>query len=223
MKSPKEYFKNPQNYHAALIHRSYCNEHPGTVSNERLEFLGDSILSLITSDRLYKLFPDLPEGELTARRSLIVQTTTLAEKAKILQLDEELLLSKGEQDLGGRKNPGLLANTFEAVLGALYLDSGLDVCTGYLTDIFTDQEIISHEHIKDPKSLLQEHAQAKGLGTPIYQLVDSIGPDHAKNFTVSVIIQNSAVATGTGASKQKAEIDAAKVALEKLFSQNMVK
>ena len=116
MKPPVQYFKDTNHYQAALVHRSYCNEHPGTTSNERLEFLGDSVLSLITSDRLYKLFPQLPEGELTARRSLIVQTTTLAEKAKILHLDDELLLSRGEQDLGGRKNPGLLANTFEAVL-----------------------------------------------------------------------------------------------------------
>lgn len=223
MKAVNDYFKQQTNFQAALIHRSYCNEHPGTVSNERLEFLGDSVLSLITSNRLFHLFPDLPEGELTARRSLIVQTSTLAEKAKVLGLDELLMLSRGEQDLGGRKNPSLLANTFEAVLGSLYLDSGIEVCQSYLEEIFTTEEILAHQQIKDPKSLLQEHAQAKGMGTPTYDLVSSIGPDHAKNFTVAVTIAGKVITSGDGASKQKAEIEAAKAALEQLFPENMVK
>ncbi len=216
MKPPSAYFKDPALYQSALIHRSYCNEHPGSVSNERLEFLGDSVLSLIISERLYRLYPGQPEGELTARRSLLVQTTTLATKAKELHLDDQLLLSKGEQELGGRQNTGLLANTFEAVLGALYLDSGLEVCREYLNTIFLEEEIMAVKEIKDPKSLLQELIQAQGEGTPIYNLLESSGPDHAKSFTVGVSISGKQISTGSGPSKQKAETEAAKSALSML-------
>lgn len=220
MNPAKSFFNNIDLYNHALVHRSYINEHPGLVSNERLEFLGDSVLSLITSERLYALFPDVPEGELTSRRSLLVQTTTLAQKSLELGLDQELLLSKGEQELGGRQNQGLLANTFEAVLGALYLDQGLNKCREYLTQVFTDQEITQLKDTKDPKSLLQEMTQAEGKGTPIYQLLEAQGPDHAKTFKVSVVIGGDQIATGTGASKQKAEIEAAKSALDILFPKN---
>lgn len=217
MIQPNTYFSNQDSLQKALVHRSYCNEHPGTQSNERLEFLGDSVLSVIISERLYRLFPDKPEGELTSKRSFLVQTTSLAEKARQLHLNEMLLLSKGEEDMGGRNNPSLLANTFEAVLGSLFLDSGIEVCKKYLLEIFPDTDLTSQLQTKDPKSLLQEHAQALGWGTPLYQLVSSSGPDHAKNFIVSVSVDNHVAATGNGASKQKAETEAAKIAMAKLF------
>ena len=216
MKSVASYFTNPEALKAALVLRSYCNEHPGSVSNERLEFLGDSVLSLVMSHRLYKLFPHVSEGELTGRRSILVQTTTLAEKAKFLQLDSQLLISKGEDELGGRQNPSLLADAFEAVLGSLFLTEGLQKCYEYLTDIFSDEEILSFKEIKDPKSLFQELSQAKGLGSPSYTLLESTGPDHAKTFVSAVVISGTQYATGSGKSIQKAETEAAKAALAKL-------
>ena len=149
---PNTYFTNQQLFTQALTHRSYCNEHPGMTSNERLEFLGDAVLSLIMSSRLYHLLPDKPEGELTARRSLAVQTSTLATKSKELGLDELILLSRGEEDGGGRNNPSLLANTFEAVLGALYLDRGLKTCQKYLAEIFLGS--LTSEHGNTMTSIL---------------------------------------------------------------------
>lgn len=200
----------------AFVHRSYVNEHPGSSSNERLEFLGDSVLSLIISSRLYRLLPGLPEGQLTARRSFLVQTSTLAVKAKELKLDEKLLLSAGEEQSGGRTNTSLLANTFEAVLGAMYLEKGISACEKYLTQIFPDSELVnmSPSQVKDPKSLLQEKAQAKGLGTPQYKTVAVNGPDHAREFTVAVFIGPRQLATGQGNSKQRAQSAAAASALE---------
>ena len=218
MISPQNYFSAPAHLRHALTHRSYCNEHPGTTSNERLEFLGDSVLSLIISDRLHHLLPGSPEGDLTARRSLLVQTSTLAAKALALGLDKLLLLSKGEEDSGGRTNPSLLANTFEAVLGALYLDSGPAACQNYLLEIFPDSDLsASTLPTKDPKSLLQEKAQAAGQGTPVYVTLSAVGPDHAKRFTTAVHIDNHQISTGVGASKQKAEVEAARAALAKSF------
>lgn len=209
-------FKNKSLYTQALAHRSYINEHPGTSSNERLEFLGDSVLSLIISTRLYRLLPDLPEGQLTARRSYLVQTTTLANKAKDLGLDKALLMSLGEEQSGGRTNPGLLANTFEAILGALYLDQGMDICQKYLEDIFPDDELLNmtYTQVKDPKSQLQEKAQSKGLGTPIYKIINATGPDHARQFIVAVIIAGKQITTGEGSSKQRAEASAAQAAVD---------
>jgi len=212
-------FLNDQSlYTLAITHRSYCNEHPGFKSNERLEFLGDSILSLIISERLYLLLPDSTEGELTNRRSYLVQTSSLATKAIELSLDKILLLSRGEEDSGGRQNPSLLANTFEAVLGAIFLNRGLDISKQFLLQVFPDSELISEKvKIKDPKSLLQELSQSKGWGTPLYQITATDGPDHAKNFTLSVIINQMLAGSGVGSSKQKAETQAALAALSNLF------
>jgi len=172
---------------------------------------------------LYKLLPGQPEGELTARRSALVQTSTLATKAKQLDLDRLLLLSRGEEDSGGRSNSSLLANTFEAVLGALYMDQGLAVCEEYLTDIFLDAELAQQEFVRDPKSNLQEQAQARGLGTPSYSTVATQGPDHAKQFTVAVAVKGQQVGIGTGNSKQRAEAAAAESALVKLEKSGKIK
>lgn len=201
----------------ALTHRSYCNEHVGTTHNERLEFLGDSVLSVIISHRLFNLLPKAPEGELTSRRSYLVQTNSLAQKAKELDLDQSLLLSHGEEESGGRTNLGLLANTFEAVLGAIFIDSGISAAYKFLDEIFPDSSLISDQiKAKDPKSQLQELSQSRGFGTPEYSLVDYSGPDHARTFTVSVTLNSKVWGTGTGASKQKAETQAAIAALSKL-------
>lgn len=209
------YFNNPANLQAALVHRSYCNEHPEIKeSNERLEFLGDSVLSLLTSQRLYGLLPNSAEGELTNRRSWIVQTTSLADKARMLDLHTKLLLSRGEEDSGGRENTGLLANTFEAVLGAMYLDAGLSKCEEFLKEIFPDDELLTRNQIKDSKSLLQEIIQASERGTPIYKVLSSDGPDHARTFTVGVYVQDRQIAVGEGTSKQRAEAAAATKALD---------
>ncbi len=207
--------KSISKYTQAFVHRSYVNEHPGQQSNERLEFLGDSVLSLIISTRLYNLFPNLPEGQLTARRSYLVQTTTLAQRAKQLGLDKQLLLSAGEELSGGRTNTGLLANTFEAVLGAMYLEDGLSACEEYLLEIFPDSELLNlaPSQVKDSKSLLQEKAQSQNLGTPVYKILSSEGPDHARKFTVAVSVNGKQLATGQGTSKQRAEAAAATAAV----------
>ncbi len=218
MTTPSDFFKNPTNYQSAFIHRSYCHDHPDTASNERLEFLGDSILSTVISHKLYELFPLLPEGELTGRRSRLVCTDSLAQKALELGLDQQIKLSKGEEDSGGRKNPSLLANTFEAVLGALFLDSGYSACVKYLSEVFPDLELSQvKEFIKDPKSLLQEKTQSQSWGTPQYDIVSAIGPDHSKTFTVKVTINNKIISEGVGSSKQRAETEAARAALAILF------
>jgi ribonuclease-3 len=206
-------FTDPAKLEPALIHRSYINENPNHQSNERLEFLGDAVLSLIISVRLYRLFPDTPEGELTARRSALVQTSSLATQSQILGFDKLLKLSRGEEDGGGRQNPSLLANTFEAVLGALYLDGGLEVCTEFITQVFPDSHITSLTQLKDPKSLLQELSQSKGWGTPTYQVISTTGPDHSKKFEVSVKIADFPQISGSGTSKQRAETAAATSAL----------
>jgi ribonuclease-3 len=211
------FFKNQDLLQKALVHRSYCNEHPGLASNERLEFLGDSVLSVVISHRLFDLLPQVSEGELTSRRSYLVQTASLATKAKMLGLDKMFLLSRGEEESGGRANTGLLANTFEAVLGALFLDQGLLQAEEFLKQVFPDEELISAVNTKDPKSLLQERVQAKGLGTPIYKTLSAEGPDHAKKFTVAVVINDTEVATGVGPSKQKAEAAAAEAGLTSDF------
>jgi len=207
--------KSISKYTQAFVHRSYVNEHAGQESNERLEFLGDSVLSLIISTRLYRLFPDLPEGQLTARRSYLVQTTTLAQRAKQLGLDKQLLLSAGEEQSGGRTNTGLLANTFEAVLGAMYLEDGLSACENFLLETFPDSELLNlaPSQVKDSKSLLQEKAQSQNLGTPVYKILSSEGPDHARKFTVAVSVNGKQLATGQGTSKQRAESAAATAAV----------
>lgn len=210
-------FTDPTLLNEALTHRSYCNEHPNLPSNERLEFLGDSVLSVIISDRLFHIFSDLPEGELTSRRSYLVQTSTLATKAKLLGLDQLLHLSHGEEESGGRTNPGLLANTFEAILGALFIQSGIKACYDFLCEVFPDEDLKLLQNTKDPKSLLQEKTQAAGLGTPIYSVTSISGPDHARIFTVSVLVNNNSPIEGSGTSKQRAETEAARAALAKIF------
>ena len=216
-------FSDQQLLITALSHRSSLNEREqsgttATESNERLEFLGDAVLELATTNFLYQQRPSDPEGKLTAYRSALVRTETLAEMAKELGLAEKMYLSKGEEAGGGRENPGLLADLMEAVIGAMYLDLGFEVVATFLGEhLFTKfNEILSKKKYKDKKSLLQEKAQAKGHSTPVYQVIREEGPDHDKQFTVDVLVDDQVWGTGIGHSKQTAQQAAALKALTKV-------
>ncbi len=206
----------------ALIHRSYLNEYKQTdlESNERLEFLGDAVLELWVSHYLFTTFTDYPEGHLTNLRSLVVCTTNLSQIAQSFKLGDYLFLSHGEEANGGRSNPSILADSFEALTGAIFLDSGQTASNQFLTQFLTKniKTIANQKNYKDPKSIFQEIAQAKKGITPSYQTVKEIGPDHAKQFTVAVFLGNTQIATGTGASKQKAEEEASKIATKILVN-----
>lgn len=212
-------FQNEQLLHTALTHRSALNENisPAIESNERLEFLGDAVLELATTEYLFQKFPQEPEGILTAYRSALVKTTTLAELADELGLGKRLYMSRGEEATGGRTNPSLLADTMEAVIGALFLDQGFVVVTKFLAEhLFVKfAEIKAQKLYRDAKSMLQEVVQAQGFEAPTYEVVDELGPDHDKQFTVRVLIDNQPAGLGTGKSKQTAQQAAAQEALTK--------
>lgn len=211
-------FKNPVLINQAFIHRSYLNEAKNTrESNERLEFLGDSILSFLVSGYLYKKYPDFTEGELTNLRSSIVKTTTLAQVAKELDLGAFLLLSRGEEEGGGRSNVSILADTFEAVLGAVFLDVGTEAVGKILSALLFPllPQILEKKTYKDAKSIFQELVQEETKLSPVYKVLSEKGPDHAKEFTVGAFTGNKLWGTGGGKSKQEAETRAAESALEK--------
>lgn len=212
-------FKDLKILEQAFYHRSYLNEFKGNlISNERLEFLGDSILSLIVSTNLFKLRPNDAEGDLTNLRAYIVKTKSLAEASKKLNLGKYLKLSKGEEMGGGRENPQLLANTYEALLGAIYLDQGLEAVKAVIekTLLSLFEKELKSGPPKDAKSNLQELVQEKFKQSPHYKILQTRGPDHAKEFVVAVYINNKEMGKGVGSSKQDAEEQAAKQALEKL-------
>lgn len=211
-------FKNPELLAEALTHRSAVNEKLGIVSNERLEFLGDAVLELATTMFLYKKMPTEQEGILTSFRSALVKRSMLARVAKTIGLGLELKMSRGEEQMGGRENPALLENTFEALIGALFLDQGFDACYKLLeTELFIHFDEISELNLhKDQKSQLQEFIQAQSRPTPIYKTLEESGPDHNKTFTVAVMVGEDHLGTGTGKSKQEASQMAAKDALEKM-------
>lgn len=211
-------FNNQKLLEEALTHRSYLNENPGKNSNERLEFLGDSVLQVLTSTELFRRFPEFPEGKLTNLRSALVRTETLGKLAKKLGLGEVLLMSKGEERSNGRENLSLLADTFEAVLGAIYLDQGIDAAREFLEkNLFNQIEILAQQEILyDYKSKLQEVIQKKNKVAPVYKVLKTEGPDHGKTFTVAVLCRGQKLAEGAGKSKQEAEQEAARIALEQL-------
>jgi ribonuclease-3 len=214
-------FTNPLLLETALTHRSALNERlsRATESNERLEFLGDAVLELISTEYLYSRCQAAPEGVLTAYRSALVKTTTLARVAKKLQLGERLYLSRGEEVTGGRTNVSLLADTVEAVIGALYLDQGYAVAQAFVeTHILSlFDEVVQQRLYKDAKSDLQELVQSKKWPTPEYTVLEATGPDHEKNFVIEVVINGAPFARGEGRSKQLAQQEAAAAALEKLL------
>lgn len=201
----------------AFVHRSYLNESKKFhESNERLEYLGDAVLELATSEFLYNTYPDYQEGMLTNLRASLVRTESLAGVAKSLTFDTYLLMSKGEESTGGRSNISILANTTEAFLGALYLDQGYASCVAILTKhLFPNiHTILTQASYKDNKSLMQEIAQSRFKVTPRYELVAEAGPDHDKLFTVAAFIGDQKYGIGSGKSKQEAQEAAAKATLE---------
>ena len=212
-------FSNNELLLTALTHRSALNEptRRGKQSNERLEYLGDAVLELVVTEFLYQQLPSEPEGVLTAVRSGLVKTTTLASVSRELSLGEKIYLSHGEQKAGGHLSDTLLADTFEAVVGALYLDQGFVAAKEFIaqTVLIHFSEIYQSESYRDAKSKLQEEVQAMGLPTPVYQLEKETGPDHDKNFAVAVYLQDEKFGIGEGKNKQLAQQQAAAVALEK--------
>ena len=204
----------------ALTHRSYLNENPDYLleDNERLEFLGDAVLDFITGEFLYHRFPEVAEGRLTNLRSALVRTETLAQFALDLNLGAYLLLGKGEDESGGRERPAILCDAFEALLGAIYLDQGLESVREFINHLIEPalQAVLTSSSEKDAKSQLQEVAQSQYQVTPTYRTVNERGPDHAKVFTVEAMIGEKTYGRGTGYSKQNAAQAAAQEALVRL-------
>ena len=214
-------FRNPDLLENAFVHRSYLNENSDFPfpSNERLEFLGDAVLEQIVSDFIYHGFPSLPEGELTALRAALVKTESLAEESRRLKLGKELLLSNGEELGGGRDNPYLLANTFEAVIGAIYLDQGIGMAKEFIErELLYKTEESLRAGIKDPKSRFQEISQARFSTTPNYRVLKEWGPAHDHRFLIAVYLKTKKVSEGEGKSKKEAEENAARQALESIKS-----
>jgi len=211
-----ELFKDKDLLEQALTHKSWVNENRNErESNERLEFLGDAILEFIVSREIYNTFPKKEEGYLTALRANLVNTKNLAHVAKKLKIGEKIYLSRGEEEGNGRNNPSLLADTMEAVIGALYLDRGMDV-----TDEFIKKYLLSEvpekisRPLKDAKSRLQEYVQSQGYPAPSYKVIKETGPDHNKQFIIEVLVGGEPKGRGTGKSKSSATQAAAKNALK---------
>ncbi len=211
-------FKNKDLLRTAFVHRSYLNESPslGLEDNERLEFLGDAVLELATTEYLYKKYPEKPEGEMTAFRAALVNTNTLSETAGELGMNDFLFLSKGEAKDTGKARQYILADTLEALIGAIYLDSGYEAAAYFISRFFFPKldEIVAEKLWIDAKSLFQEKAQDIAGITPIYRLLREWGPDHAKNFVIGVFLNEEKIADGEGRSKQEAEQEAAGHALK---------
>ena len=204
----------------ALVHRSALNEQPelrSLGSNERLEFLGDSVLDFIISDRLHAAAPDAAEGTLTAMRAAIVREEVLAEVASRLNVGPHLLRGKGEAESGGRTRPRLLASAFEAIVGAIYLDLGLNEARSFIQRVLSDRidDVLTDLPLKDAKSTLQEAVQARTGMAPTYVLASAEGPDHARRFDVVVTLGDLRLGSGSGTSKQDAEEASARDALSR--------
>ncbi len=225
MTSPDlETLQNTINYHfkdgdlldVALTHRSRLNEPNIKESYERLEFLGDAVLEMLISNYLFKTHPDKQEGFLTAARSATVRTESLSNLARSINLGNFIKMSKGEESTGGRNNLSTLEDVVESLIGAIYLDGGLDQAQAFFDRFLAPiaDNAVQEDRLKDPKSMLQEAVQSKSLATPLYTTVKEIGPDHDKTFESAVNIDGKQVATGIGKSKQEAEQKAAQKALE---------
>lgn len=218
MKKIKDSFKRKDLFDQAMTHKSWVNENPVRASNERLEFLGDAVLEFVVSEAIYRQFPDEEEGYLTALRSNLVNTKNLSKIAGKMGIGEMLFLSKGEDLGGGRDNPSILENTFEALIGAIFLDRGLEKAQEFiLVNLLIDIKEKINQPLKDPKSRLQETAQSKGFGVPRYHVVETSGPDHDKKFVVGVAVGKKEMGQGKGKSKVEAQQKAAEEALKKLL------
>ena len=213
-------FKNKALLENALQHSSYANEHRGggMRSNERLEFLGDAVLGVVTADYLFRKHPDLPEGDLTRLRAALVCEDSLYEVAQSLELGRHLKLGRGEEQGGGRRRPSILADATESVFAAVYLDGGMEAASELIHRVLLDKgrEEAVEERRRDFKTELQELVQRKSGSTLGYRLVGSTGPDHAEVFEAAVLLNGEVFSTGTGHSKKEAEQAAAGAALEKL-------
>lgn len=216
-------FSNLSLLEQALVHSSYSNEIPAfaTTSNERLEFLGDAILGFVIAERLHHGFPHLSEGEMTRLRSAVVRQASLARIAATIGLGNYLYLGKGEEASGGRHKPTNLAATLEAVIAAVYLDQELATTKEFILRFFGAEldKVVAQGAGIDYKSQLQESTQAKWQLTPTYQLVEAVGPDHDKTFTIEVRVGDTVLAKGSGKSKKMAETEAARSALRRVFTQ----
>lgn len=212
-------FKNKELLKQAFTHRSYLNENrsSGLEHNERLEFLGDAVLELVVTDYLYKKYPNKPEGDLTALRSALVNSVMIASVSTELDFNEHLLLSRGEAKDTGRARQYIMANTFEAVVGAIYIDQGYGEAEKFIARVLLPKikEVEEQRLFVDAKSYFQEKAQEMLGVTPSYKTIKEHGPDHDKIFTVGLYVNDSLIAEGAGKSKQEAEQDAAKKGLEK--------
>ncbi len=217
-------FKNKDLLVQAFCHKSYLNENPDFElgQNERLEFLGDAVLELVVTEYLFKNYPDNPEGDLTDWRAALVNTKSLSKTSKRLKLGKYLLLSNGEKKERGKSKQYMLADTFEALIGAIYIDRGYNEAKEFIEQHLLVElpKIISLELFKDPKSELQEVAQEKTGITPVYKIVDERGPDHDKKFRMGVFLEDKKLAEGEGGSKKEAEEEAAQKALTKKFDKN---
>lgn len=215
-------FHSKKTLENVLIHRSYLNEHKKFYlpSNEKLEFLGDSVLSLITSVYLYKNYPDLMEGEYTEIKAAIVRTESLAEAARTIRLGDYLYLSRGQARENGSGNKNILADSFEALIGAIFIDLGFEFSYRFvLKYLFSDKldKIIKNKLYLSPKSRLQEYTQAKFKITPKYNVIEEVGPEHKRTFKVEVLVKEKRYGIGVGKSKKEAEENVAKKALDKLL------
>ena len=211
-------FENIDLLVTALTHRSYLNEHKKSASehNERLEFLGDAVLELVTTDFLFSNY-DKPEGILTAWRSALVRTESIGAAGERLGYEKLIRMSRGEKQGSARARQQILANAFEATTGAIYLDKGYEAAKKYITDniLSTLPQILEEESWRDPKSYLQEISQARDGFTPIYKVLKENGPDHDKNFTLGVFVGDKKMGEGEGPSKQTAQQEAAREAIRK--------
>ena len=210
-------FRNPQHLQTSLSHRSYCNTlTPRPQSNERLEFLGDAILNAVVTDYLYRRYPECEEGQLSQMKSLVVSAKVLEICARQWDLGQFILLSKSEEKSGGRKRQSILADAYEAVLGAIFLDGGYPAATRLIRATLFQimDEVLADEDLANYKSLLLEFTQGKGFGVPAYEVVKVSGPEHRKNFVVAVKLQGREWGRGVGPSKKAAEQSGARMALE---------
>jgi ribonuclease III len=212
-------FRNPALCETALTHTSWVNEagQPERSDNERLEFLGDAVVDLVVSDVLMRRFPDRREGDLSRARAALVSETGLAQVALAMELGRYILLGKGEERTGGRSRPSILANTLEALVGAIYIDAGFDTVAAVATRLFEGriEDVDSHARL-DYKSRLQERAQALWQTAPVYEVVAEDGPDHDKRFEVALSLAGRPYGRAVGRSKKEAEQGAAAAALEAL-------
>lgn len=208
---------SPERLKLALTHRSYAYEFGGLPTNERLEFLGDSVLGLVVTEELYERFPDLDESRLSPLRSGVVNMRALASIARSLELGSALLIGKGEELTGGRDKNSILADTFEALVGAIYLDLGFEACRKVILNLMKDviEDAITRGSGIDGKTALQELVAASGWPAPEYRVTES-GPDHDKSFEAVAIVNGSTFNSGRGKSKREAEQEAARLAYEEL-------